>query len=188
MIAETIVISGEKKDLFRIHFYEDCIKFDIKFAEGIYKDKKICKKIVKLSDEWAKKKKNQYDVLEKIMILIEFNAKYFEEYYFKDYELNDEGKYIDLVPIDSLMIQMGEPTDVFYKYLQSEKALKEIDKKEFESNLKKEEYQDLYIDMYSDLKEKKIKYYQYRLNANFDRKICNIIASEDEKVIFGYVF
>jgi hypothetical protein len=185
--SHTIVISDSGKDLFRVHFYEDCIKFDIKFAEGISKNIKVCKEIIKINEKWGLGKINQKDVLETIVILMENHIDEFKEYYFKEYELNISGKYIDLIPIDSLSVNMGEHANSFYEYLVSENVLKEIDKKEFEKNLRDEEYQNLYLDLYSQINGKKTKYYQYRLNANFDRKMCNIISLEKE-VVFGYVF
>jgi len=110
-----------------------------------------------------------------------------KDYYFSDEELNEFGKYVDLIPIDSLKIDAGDNITRYYKYLLRENVLKKIDKKSFEKNIKEENYMDAYLEIYNELKEKKVEYYQYNLNKNFDCKVCNFILA-DNKVCFGYVY
>ena len=186
--AKTIIISDDKKDLFRIHFFDDCIKFDSKFSQAITDDNDICRQVIEINRGWAEKDLEVVDVLEKLAFLIEKNSDKFEGHYLQDYELNKNGKYVELVPIDSLMIDMDKKANDFYKYLKKEDVLIEIDKKQFEKNIKNGKYEEMYIDLYSEIyKKKSIKFYQYKLNDNFDRKTCNIIGTSKE-VLFGYTF
>ena len=186
--SKTIIIANETKDLFRVHFYEDCIKFDLKFAETISENADMCLEVITLSKFWVERQMAESDILTKIAILVANNSEKFEPFYFKDYELNKHGKYVDLVPIDSMQITMGKKANDFYQHLLKEEVLKKINKKTFEANLKNDACKELYVENYSDIyKNKALKFYQYSLNDNFDRKKCNIVASKKE-VFFGYTF
>lgn len=187
-IVGTLTISDNyNKDLFRIHLYEGCIKFDSKFAEGVEKIDELTDKLMKLTDLWVEKKVSAPDVLKDIVLIMEVYHEDLKKYYFSEEDLNDFGKYVDLVPIDSSLMSVHEDATKYYKYLLKENVLKKIDKKNFEKNIKEENCQDLYIDIYNELKNKKIEYYQYKLNRNFEFKTCSFILANG-KVVFGYVF
>ena len=186
--AKTIIVADESKDLYRIHFYDDCIKFDFKFAEVINDDEEIKSETIRINLDFYQDKIDFTEALQQIAIMIEKNQDKFSPFYFKDYELNPQGRYIDLVPIDSAVINMNEKANEFYKYLLEEGALKKIDKQDFELNIKDEVYKDLYVENYSKIyKNKDLIFYQYKLSDNFGGKNCNIIATEEE-VFFGYTF
>lgn len=186
-IIGTLTVSDNyEKDLFRIHLYEDYIKFDSKFAEGIGNIETLSEQIDEISKNWIEKKYNSSEILKEIVLIIEFYHEDLKDYYFSDDELNEFGKYIDLFPIDSAIMSIGEDTDKYYKYLLRENVLKKIDKKYFEKNIKGESYLDNYLEIYNEIKNKKVEYYQYKLNKNFDFKLCNFVLA-DEKVFFGYV-
>lgn len=186
--GNTVIISSDKRDLFRIHIYKDCIKFDAKFAEAIFKDEEIRNKAIAINRDWVDRKLKEFDVLQRFTLLIESNKEVFEDYYFQDYELNKEGKYVDLVPLDSLLIDMDKKAHDFYEYLLGHSVLTEIDKKEFELNIKSDKYKDLYVELYDEIHKKKgIKFFKYNLNDNFGRKMCCFVAT-DKQVFFGYVF
>lgn len=185
---EIVIISDDNKDLFRVHFYENCIKFDSKFAEGISKNELVSRNVMELNKQWAERKIKVEDVLEKIVVLVELNSDKFKDYYFKDSELNKDGKYVDLVPLDCLLITFDKKAHDFFKYLLVNNVLIEIDKDKFEKDLKEDAYKEIYVESYTNIfKNKKIKFYQYKLNEVFGEKTCNIITSNKE-VLFGYTF
>lgn len=187
-IIGTLTISDNySKDLFRIHLYEDCIKFDSRFAEGVGKIEAITEKLDELTEMWVEKKLTASEVLRDIVLIMEVYHEDLKDYYFSDEELNEFGKYVDLIPIDFLKIDSGDDVTRYYKYLLRENVLKKIDKKSFEKNIKEDSYLDAYLEIYNELKEKKVEYYQYNLNKNFDFKVCNFILA-DNKVCFGYVY
>ena len=129
--GNTVIISdGNKRDLFRIHIYKDCIKFDAKFAEAILQNDNIRDKAIAINRDWVDRKIKEVEVLQRLTLLIESNKEVFESHYFQDYELNKDGRYVDLVPLDSLLIDMDKKAHEFYKYLLEQSVLTEIDKKE----------------------------------------------------------
>ena len=187
-IIGTLTISDYySRDLFRIHLYEDCIKFDSKFAEGVGKIEALAEQLDEITILWIEKKLTSSEVLKDIVLIMEVYHEDLKDYYFSDDELNEFGKYVDLVPIDSLRMDIGEEATKYYKYLLRENVLKKIDKKSFEKNIKEENYMDNYLEIYNELKNKNVEYYQYSLNKNFDFKVCNFILA-DNKVCFGYVY
>lgn len=186
----TLTVSNEEnKDLFRIHIYENSLKFDKKMALGIQEHKELVLEINKLIDLWKQEKLSVGDLLKEIIILIEKNNDKVKDFYFTDEELNDFGKYVDLVPIDSKKseLQESEEATSYYKYLLKESVLKKINKKSFEKDLKEEFYVDCYLNLYKEIKIGKPIYYQYKLKKDFDFKTCNFIVLSG-KVIFGYIF
>ena len=188
--CSTVIISDDEsgRDLFRVHFFENHIKFDARFSEGIMKNDSICQEVIEINKGWARRTLEIMDVLKKITILAESNKEIFEEYYLQDYELNKEGRYVDLFPLDSLLISMDEKANNFYDYLKNENVLTLIDKKEFEINIKLDPYKEIYVELYGDIhKEKELKFYKYGLNDNFGRKTCSFVGT-DKEVLFGYVF
>ena len=188
-ICNTVIISDDNRDLFRVHFFENQIKFDARFSDGIINNEFICEKMIEINEGWAERRLEVVDVLEQIALLVEANKNIFEELYLQDYELNKEGRYVDLFPLDSILItNMDDKANNFYAYLKNENVLTPIDKKEFESNIKIEPYSDMYIDLYKKIyKRKRLKFYKYGLNDNFNRKTCSFVAT-DKEVLFGYVF
>lgn len=186
----TLTVSNEEnKDLFRIHIYEDSVKFDKKMALGIQEHQELVLEINKLIDLWKQQELSVGDLLKEIIILIEKNNDKVKDFYFTDEELNDFGKYVDLVPIDSKKseLQDSEQATSYYKYLFKESVLKKINKKVFEKDLKEEFYVDYYLNLYKEIKTGKPIYYQYKLKKDFDFKTCNFIVLSG-KVIFGYIF
>lgn len=186
----TLTVSNEKnKDLFRIHIYENSVKFDKKMALGIQEHQELVLEINKLIDLWKKQELTVGDLLKEIIILIEKNNDKVKDFYFTDEELNDFGKYVDLVPIDSKKSELQESEEAisYYKYLLKESVLKKINKKSFEKDLKEEFYVDYYLNLYKEIKIGKPIYYQYKLKKDFDFKTCNFIVLSG-KVIFGYIF
>lgn len=187
-IIGTLTVSDNyNKDLFRIHLYEDCIKFDSKFAEGVGQIDALTEKLNEITKSWIDKEITSSEVLKDVVLVLEVYNDDLKKYYFSDDELNKLGKYIDLVPIDSLLLSLNEDATRYYKYLLREQMLDQIEKKSFESNLKDERYLDLYLEIYNGIKNKNVKYYKYDLNKNFDFKSCNFILADD-KVVFGYVY
>lgn len=186
----TLTVSNEEnKDLFRIHIYEDSVKFDKKMALGIQEHQELVLEINKLIVLWKQEELSVGDLLKEIIILIEKNNDKVKDFYFTDEELNDFGKYVDLVPIDSKKSELQESEEAisYYKYLLKESVLKKINKKVFEQDLKEEFYVEYYLNLYKEIKTGKPIYYQYKLKKDFDFKTCNFIVLSG-KVIFGYIF
>jgi hypothetical protein len=187
-IIGTLTVSDNyNRDLFRIHLYENCIKFDSKFAEGVNKIDELIEKLDEITELWVDKKITASEVLKDIVLIMEIHHEDLKNYYFSDDDLNKFGKYVDLVPIDSLLMSPNEDATRYYKYLLRENVLNKVDKKSFEKNLKDENYMDLYLEVYNDIKDKNVEYYNYFLSKNFNFKTCNFILV-DGKVIFGYVY
>jgi hypothetical protein len=187
-IIGTLTVSDNyNRDLFRIHLYENCIKFDSKFAEGVGKIDELTDRLNEITELWLDKKTNASEVLKDIVLVMEVYHEDLKNYYFSDEDLNEFGKYVDLVPIDSLLMHPNEDATRYYKYLLRENMLTKIDKKSFEKNLKDESYMDLYLEIYNDIKDKNVDYYKYVLNKNFEFKTCSFILV-DGKVVFGYIY
>ncbi len=76
---------------------------------------------------------------------------YLRDYYFKEYELDSEGHYVETIDIDYVEEPEEETKDKSYlhfQYLKKTKKLKKISKKEFEANMVDKETIEFYVDNY----------------------------------------
>lgn len=139
-----LVISDIQKnvELFRVHIHEQSIRFDSHFAEGIKGNPSLSSDVQELNALWKEQKIESNQIFPIMLHFMNKYGDYLSNYYFKEYQLNEEGKYIE--PADA------DKASVHYQYLKQSKKLKRISKKEFEENLKNAppETTDFYVDNY----------------------------------------
>ena len=95
IIIGTLVVSNKaNRDLFRVHLYNNGIRFDENFVAGFNKNKKILKKLIEISQEWSEKKVEHQKLLFEIINTLKEDEKQISKYYFVSDELDENGKYI----------------------------------------------------------------------------------------------
>lgn len=177
----SIIISDEhSKDIFRLHVFEKSIKFDSYMAFGISKNKELYKEIEEVNNMWSEGYINKDKIFPHIINAIENYSEYLSQFYFKDFELDENGKLKNL----QLLSPKYDKTYMLYMNLKN-KSLKKISKKEFESKIKDVEVQNFYIDNYT---KKGARFYSYTLVDQYLQKEspCYFMVNADNTRI-GFI-
>lgn len=137
-----LVISNIEKnvELFRVHIHEQSIRFDANFSQGIEQNPDLSQDVQELNELWKEQKIATDQIFPIMLHLMNKYGDYLRDYYFKEYELDRNGHYIEPSNQDKSVLH--------YQYLKQTKQLKRISKKEFEKNIKSAEVADYYVDNY----------------------------------------
>jgi len=139
-----LVISNIEKnvELFRVHIHEQSIRFDSHFTEGIQGNPDLSIDVEELNNLWKEHKIATDQIFPIMLHFMNKYGDYLRNYYFKEYELDKDGKYIEP--------PLQDKASLHYQYLKQSKKLKKISKKEFEQNLQNTnpEVTDFYVDNY----------------------------------------
>lgn len=180
-LIRTIIVSNDKRiDVFRIHVFEKFIKFDPHFAYGVSKNTEAYNMVMNIENMWKERKVEISDIFNMMVEVLEKHEKYLEQYYFKSEELDISGR---LSTIRSYSMY-DEKKYVYFMCLKNKDRLKNISRKEFESNMKDEEIAYSYIENYSG---KDVKFLNYKTSGFKDRnKNCYFMMVGDNLKV-GFV-
>lgn len=138
-----LVISNIEKnvELFRVHIHEQSIRFDANFNQGIEKNLHLSEDIKEINVLWKEQKIDREQIFPIMLHLMNKYGDYLVDYYFKDYELDIDGHYIEggISP---------EKSVIHYQHMKKKKELKRISRKEFEKNMNTQEIVNHYVDNY----------------------------------------
>lgn len=140
-----LVISNLIKnvELFRVHIHEQSIRFDDNFMQGIIDNPDLSIEIEEINFLWKNQKLAPEQIYPKMLYLMNKYGDYLRDFYFKDYELDDEGHYIEDQKI------FDDKPAIHFNHLKKTKRLKKISRKEFEKQLSgNEEVATFYVDNY----------------------------------------
>jgi hypothetical protein len=126
----------------KVYFYETSILFDDNIIEKIIDDEKISKLFIAINNEWKGSKKEREDVLLDIMEMISENQEFFKDLFTYEKKI--------------------EYNDVYYNLLKSKKILIEIEQKEFEKNISKENIGNYYAENLKKINLSDAKFYKYK--------------------------
>lgn len=137
-----LVISNNETqaELFRVHIHKQSIRFDSHFTEGIENHPDLSEDIRELNELWKAQKIGTDQIFQVMIHFMNKYADYLSNYYFKEYELDKNGHYIEPIVQDK--------SSLHYQYLKQSKQLKRISKKEFEKNIKSSEVAEYYVENY----------------------------------------
>lgn len=185
IIGTFTVSSLNKIDLFRIHLFEKSIRFDEHFAQGLIRNEKILKKLLKISNRWSKGELEDKETFFLILNALKNYENYLSDFYFLEEELDKKGRYIEPFPLHTLNNNLTKKeTSEHYEYLKKTNKLKPISKKEFEKNIIYEDVSDFYISNYP---KKNAKFYTYTtiINEEEEEEVCYLLVVND-KVLLGF--
>ena len=178
----TFTVSNSKRiDLFRIHLFENSIRFDETFARGIIKQKELPEKILKISQSWNKKKVKDKKIFYEVLSVLNDYEKKLSKFYFKENELDRNGRYVEPTLIDTFDKTVNKE-DIKKNYISLKKQgrLKKITKTEFEKNIKKREIIDYYIENYTN---EKVTYYKYKAVDDAEIKDCYLLIKNNRPIL-----
>lgn len=180
-LIRTIIVSNEKRiDVFRIHVFEKSIKFDPHFAYGLSKNSEVYSMVIHIENLWAEKKIELSDIFNMMVEVLEKHEKYLEQYYFKPEELDMSGR---LTVVRSYSVY-DEKNYTYFMCLKNKDRLKNITRKEFESNMKNEEIANSYVENYGG---KDVKFFNYKASGLKDKgKNCFFMIVDDNLKV-GFV-
>jgi hypothetical protein len=180
-LIRTIIVSNEKRiDVFRIHVFEKSIKFDAHFAYGVSKNNEAYDMVMNIETLWAEKKIEISDIFNMMVEVLENHKKYLEQYYFKPEELDISGRLSTIRPYS----MFDDKKYTYFMCLKNKDKLKNITRKEFESNMKDEEIANSYIENYSG---KDVKFFNYKTSGLRDKgKNCYFMMVGDNLKV-GFV-
>ena len=179
-LIRTIIVSNEKKvEIFRIHVFENSLKFDPYFAYGISKNDSVYNMVLNIERLWSERRIELSDVFNMMVSIIEKHENYLKKFYFKPQELDFYGRLYSVKSYSSY----DEKEYTYFMCLKNKDNLKKISRKEFEKNMKHEDIAKCYVDNYS---EKKATFFSYRTSGLRDtgRNCYLMLVGEDLKVGF----
>lgn len=176
---KTLIISNSTKkvELFRIHVYKDVIRFNETFTIGIEKNNEL-KEYINLLNDMYKKGRIQFDQIHAYMFNVMYKfGDYLKDYYFQDFELDKNGHFIEAIS--------KTRDELYFEYLQKNKRLHRISKKEFEYNIPNEQIGEDYVEKYI---FKGARFYKYRkMHANKPDSIGYYMLVNDKLIISYFV-
>jgi hypothetical protein len=181
----TIIISSDKHvDLFQVHIYENSIRFDPKFANGIASDESVSKEIFEIDKMWKSKKISKNDIFPMMVKVIGRHEEHFSEYYFAQKELDGLGKYLgEETPWECGSMSFDERMRMYFSYLHKSGKLIKIGKEEFETSLPDKKASKLYLEAFE---KTGVKYFKYD-TFNFEKKtVTCFIMSKEGSVKFAF--
>ena len=92
-----LVISNIEKnvELFRVHIHEQSIRFDANFSQGIEQNPDLSQDVRELNELWKEQKIATDQIFPIMLHLMNKYGDYLRDYYFKEYELDRNGHYIE---------------------------------------------------------------------------------------------
>lgn len=181
----TLTVSDiNQMDLFRIHMFDDAIKFDKKFALGLLKNGEVLSKVMRISDKWSTKQLDSSGVFIEFLSLLKKHEKDISDLFFQYSELDSTGRYVEPTVIDSSNFK-----SVFEKlqankhfiYLKNSGNLNKIDERVFRTYLVNQDLINFYLDNFNDYLQ--YSYYSYFVEFQGDIKQCFVMAYNDEVVM-----
>lgn len=178
-----LVISNIEKnvELFRVHIHQHSIRFDDHFAKGIEDHPELSQDMKEVNLLWKNKQIKSEQIFVAMQVLMVKYHHYLKDFYFKEYELDERGHYIE--PIDVPKENQPETKSpskaaLHYLYLKQSKRLKKISRKEFESSIPNEEVAEFYVDHYV---KKGAKFYKYaRMDSQKRMTVWFFMVVNDE--------
>lgn len=180
-IIRTIIVSNEKRiDVFRIHVFESSLKFDPHFAYGIINNEDIYNMIMDIENLWKNREIELQDIFNMMVSVLEKHEIYLEKHYFKPEELDTLGRLSVIRPYSIY----DDKKYTYFMCLKNKENLKNISRKEFESNMKDDEIANSYVENYSG---KDVKFFNYRASGLRDAgKNCYLMMVNDN-IKVGFV-
>lgn len=171
-------------ELFRIHIYEQSIRFDSHFAEGILKHPELSADINEINKLWKDQQIERNQIFPIMLRIMTKYHDYLKDYYFKEYELDNNGHYIENLNMET-NIKMPSQAAIHYHYLKASKRLKRISRKEFEKNINSDEIANHYVDNYI---KKGARFYRYIKMAPKNKNLVSwyfMAVNEEFKISFS---
>lgn len=173
----TVHSQDKNKDLFRVHFYDKSIRFDEEFAKGFSENLEIIEEIKKINDLWAARELEKNIAFYQVTEIITKHTDKLEPYFFKDYELDKRGQFVDLISIDTVSsLSKSKDLKEYFLYLKKTARLNKIDKKEFEENISNDNIASSYVDNY--VKEGDL-YFKYIVPGKKGNQTCYLMVVND---------
>jgi hypothetical protein len=182
----TIIISSDRHiDLFQVHIYENSIRFDPKFANGIASSENISKEIFEIDKLWKNKKINKNDIFPMMVRIIGRYEEHFSEYYFEKNELDGLGKYLgeDVGDWANYPVSYDERMRMYFSYLNGSGKLAKIAKSEFEKNIPDKESSKFYLEAFE---KNGAKYFKYDTLNPERRPVTCFLMAKDGLIKFAF--
>ena len=180
-ILKTIIVSNEKRvDIFRIHIFSDCIKFDSHLAYGVSKNKFIYDLVQEIEKSWIERKISFEEIFTNIVDTFQQFEDYMNQYYFRPEELDITGRMTGIRTYSS----QNEKSYTFSMFVKKHENLKKITKDEFEANVKFMRSVDLGRSYVDNLSKNDSSFFSYRTNENDN--FFMMFSDNDLKTAFVY--
>jgi hypothetical protein len=180
-LIRTIFVSNDKQiDVFRLHIFDDSIKFDPHMAYGISKNDLIYTLVNDIEIQW-KEKKITIDELFKLFIsILDTHECYLSQFYFKPEELNIYGQLLKLRQFSAY----AEKEFIYFMSIKNKDNIHKIHKVEFEKNIDKKEIADSYVENFS---PKNAEFYTYRLSGQYNHDKSCFLMTVKNNLKLGFV-
>ena len=123
-IGTYVVSSKNKIDLYRIHIFENSIRFDKKFYGAIKKNKSLEIEIDTLISRWLNKEINKSEIFYETVYALEKYKEAIAYCYFSNNELDETGRYIPILPLEYLGGELDVQLKSHFEYLKKNKKTK----------------------------------------------------------------
>lgn len=142
-VVVLVISSVEKKvHLFRIHIYEDSIRFDERFNTGIQNNPSLREEVNEINTLWKNHVIHSTQIFPMMIDVMSKYGEYLQDYYFDKSELDADGRYVE-----SFEPSTCKNITYHYEFLRDTNQLKKISKKEFEKHVTAN-VADAYVDNY----------------------------------------
>jgi len=182
IIGTFTVASKKRMELFRIHLFEKSVRFDEHFAKAITANKKIFKKIFNISEKWSNGELKYNEVFINIIEELKNHENYLSKYYFKKKDLDETGRLIEPLPINTMDNESWNYMESHFQYLKKKGILKRITRKDFEKKIIDKKISEFYIDNYP---KEKVACYFYEAFIEDRIKNCYVL-SENNELVLGF--
>ena len=180
-ILKTIIVSNERRvDIFRIHVFDQCIKFDSHLAYGVSKNKLIYDLIQDIEKQWVERKISFEGIFSMIVDTFQQFEDYMNQYYFRPEELDITGRMTGVRAYSS----QNDKLYTFSMFVKNHENLKRISKTEFETNVKYMRSVDLGRAYVDNLSKNDSSFFSYRTNENDN--FFMMLSNKDLKLAFVY--
>jgi hypothetical protein len=132
----------------KVYFYEKGINFEENIVNEIIDNEKLSKIFISINNDWKNIKKGKTEIIINIMNMISENEDFFKKFIIYDSTI--------------------DYSDVYYNLLKSKNLLIDIERKEFEKHIIKENIGNYYTENLEKINSSDTKFYKYKSeNENY---------------------
>jgi hypothetical protein len=147
----------------KVYFYEKGINFEENIINEIIDDEKLSKIFILINNDWKNINKEKSEIIVDIIKMISENEDFFKKFLSYDFKI--------------------EYNDVYYNLLKSKNLLIDIEQKEFEKNIVKENIGNYYTENLEKINSSDTKFYKYK--SENDTYFFLMIINDKIKLGFG---
>lgn len=126
----------------KVYFFEKGINFEENITEELIEDENLSKIFISINNEWKNSKKKKEEIILDIMKMISENEIFFKKF----------------ISVNSTV----DYNEVYYNLLKSKNILIDIEQKEFEKNIIKQEIGDYYTENLEKINSSNASFYKYK--------------------------